>query len=105
MSKLIPPKPPIASVLAPKTNIALGLTAPPRQPARKRSLSLGGVYDPNNSPVKTELSKIRAQPSLLEQMPEEEWEGVDLSFRTIPEDEKEGIVNDDKENLVPIPAA
>lgn len=77
---------------------------------------MGGVYDPNNSPVKTELSKIRAQPSLLEQMPEEEWEGDDVSFRRIGEGEdgeKEQVkvkqivvpvgVNGEKENQVPVP--
>ncbi|GJJ13420.1 hypothetical protein Clacol_007674 [Clathrus columnatus] len=104
MNKLAPPKSSISSILAPKTNIALGLTAPPQTQMnnRRRSLSLGGTYDPNNSPVKTELSKIRAQPSLLEQMPEEEWEGDDLSFHTMHE--KGELVNNDKENqpiLVP----
>ena len=48
----------------------------PSAQSRKRSLSLGGGADDlTNSPIKVELSKIRTQPSLLDQMPEEEWEG------------------------------
>ena len=69
-SKLMPPSRSANSIFSSATNTS-GTSA-----SRKRSLSLGGSCDdPANSPVKLELSKIRAQPSLLEQMPEEEWEG------------------------------
>lgn len=67
-SKLIPPSRSANSVFS---SLANGSVAQ----SRKRSLSLGGgADDPTNSPTKLELNKIRTQPSLLEQMPEEEWE-------------------------------
>lgn len=46
---------------------------------RKQNKNANGAED--NSPVKIELNGLRAHPSLLEQMPEEEWSMVeDLSF-------------------------
>ncbi|KAF8527599.1 kinesin-domain-containing protein [Hysterangium stoloniferum] len=92
LSKLMPPSSSSKLGLSSKANTPLSAT----QSFRKRSLSLGGgVDDPTNSPVKTELSKIRAQPSLLEQMPEEEWEGDEPSFRVF----NQRSVSDDKENI------
>lgn len=64
-------------ILSSATNLGAAYTAD----SRKRSLSLGGNDDPTNSPIKVEMSRFRAQPSLLEQMPEEEWEGDEPSFK------------------------
>jgi centromeric protein E len=92
LSKLMPPSSSSSSKLGVSTKANIPLSA--IKPSRKRSLSLGGgVDDPANSPVKTELSRIRGQPSLLEQMPEEEWEGDEPSFRGC------GQRVDDKENI------
>ncbi|KIJ54215.1 hypothetical protein M422DRAFT_25159 [Sphaerobolus stellatus SS14] len=80
-----------SSILSSKSNIpTTGMRT------AKRSLSLGGAMDdPTNSPIKTELGKIRAQPSLLEQTPEEvEWDG-DISFRA----SNSQVIGDNKENV------
>ncbi|KAF8585087.1 kinesin-domain-containing protein [Ramaria rubella] len=92
-SKLMPPAKSVNSIFSPVTNTPVTAAS-----SRKRSLSLGGnTDDPTNSPIKTELSKIRAQPSLLEQMPEEEWEGDgdEPSFRALGHKD----VLADKENV------
>lgn len=91
LSKLTAPSRTQNIILGSKSNLPLSSAA-----ARsKRSLSLGGALDdPTNSPVKTELTKIRAQPSLLEQMPEV-WEGDEISFHTTGGKDLLG----DKENM------
>jgi centromeric protein E len=92
-SKLIPPSRSTTSVFTSMTNTAVTTSQ-----SRKRSLSLGGnADDATNSPIKVELSKIRTQPSLLEQMPEEEWEGDgdEPSFRGFGQRDILG----DKENI------
>jgi len=46
-----------------------------------RQQNKGEVAAPDDSPVKIEMSRVRGHPSLLEQMPEEEWSMVeDMSF-------------------------
>lgn len=92
-SKLMQPSRSANSVFTSMTN-----TTVTHSQSRKRSLSLGGnADDATNSPLKVELSKIRTQPNLLEQMPEEEWEGDgdEPSFRGLGQRDILG----DKENI------
>ena len=92
-SKIMPPSRSANSVFTSMTN---GQVASVQ--SRKRSLSLGGnADDSSNSPIKMELNKIRTQPSLLEQMPEEEWEGDgdEPSFRGLDQRNRLGH----KENI------
>jgi centromeric protein E len=91
-SKVIPP-----SRLANSVFASMGNASGAAQ-SRRRSMSLGGGSDdPTNSPIKVELAKFRTQPSLLEQMPEEEWEGEgdETSFRALGHKDMLG----DKENM------